>query len=129
MPLITDFHHVSVIVSDLETSLAFYRDLLELELDSSRPDLSYPGSWLTIGHYQIHLMELANPYAKSTLPEHGGRDRHFALATHDIDSIIQKLEQSNIQYTLSKSGRKALFCRDPDNNVLEFVEQSPDVMD
>ncbi|MGR9099900.1 MAG: VOC family protein, partial [Gammaproteobacteria bacterium] len=25
-------------------------------------------------------------------------------------------------YTLSKSGRQALFCRDPDGNALEILE-------
>ena len=124
MSLIKDFHHVSVIVANLETSLRFYRDLLELTVDSSRPDLSYPGSWLTLGNYQIHLMELDNPYSDSQLPLHGGRDRHFAMSTSNIDLIIQKLEENKISFTVSKSGRKALFCRDPDNNVLEFVEQT-----
>jgi hypothetical protein len=29
---------------------------------------------------------------------------------------------AGVSYTASKSGRAALFCRDPDANTLEFVE-------
>jgi len=27
-----------------------------------------------------------------------------------------------VPYTLSRSGRRALFCRDPDGNAIELVE-------
>jgi glyoxylase I family protein len=31
------------------------------------------------------------------------------------------LDGARIAYTLSRSGRAALFCRDPDGNALEFI--------
>ena len=114
--------HVSVIVADTQQSLLFYRDVLGLAEDPQRPDLGYPGAWLIIGTQQIHLLELPNPDPIAGRPGHGGRDRHCALTLRNLDALRRRLETAGIPYTLSKSGRRALFCRDPDNNALEFIE-------
>ena len=114
--------HVSVIVSDTQQALQFYRDVLGLPQYLPRPDLGYPGAWLTVGAQQIHLLELPNPDPVTGRPAHGGRDRHCALTLRDLDALRQRLEEAGIPYTMSKSGRRALFCRDPDNNALEFIE-------
>jgi glyoxylase I family protein len=114
--------HVSVIVADTERALVFYRDVLGLPVDPQRPDLGYPGAWLTLGAQQIHLLELPNPDPVTGRPAHGGRDRHVALTLRDLDALRRRLEAAGILYTLSKSGRRALFCRDPDSNALEFIE-------
>jgi glyoxylase I family protein len=34
---------------------------------------------------------------------------------------MERLNQAGVTYTLSQSGRRALFCRDPDGNALEFI--------
>ena len=114
--------HGSVLVADTETSLRFYRDVLGMTVDASRPDLGFPGAWLNIGDQQIHLLELDNPDPVAGRPEHGGRDRHVAIAVYDLSEVQKTLEQAGHTFTLSRSGRRALFCRDPDGNALEFVE-------
>jgi glyoxylase I family protein len=119
---ITQILHSSVIVQDTRIALEFYQGVLGLPLDESRPDLGYPGAWLNVGKQQIHLLELPNPDPVSGRPTHGGRDRHVALAVSDIDALQSKLEQAGLAFTRSKSGRKALFARDPDGNALEFIE-------
>lgn len=118
--------HASVIVSDTQQSLRFYRDLLGITVDDTRPDLGYPGAWLNVGEQQIHLLELPNPDPVEGRPLHGGRDRHVALAVEDIETLQQVLTQANIAFTISKSGRAAVFTRDPDGNALEFVQLSQD---
>lgn len=67
-------------------------------------------------------MQLPNPEANLQRPAHGGRDRHIALSVNDLDTLIQKLDSATVSYTISMSGRPALFCRDPDDNALEFIE-------
>ncbi len=74
-------HHVSVLVNDVDAALAFYRDILGMEVDDTRPDLGYPGAWLKAGDAQLHLLELPNPDPVSNRPQHAGRDRHLALMT------------------------------------------------
>jgi len=116
------FHHASVIVSDTDRSLAFYCGLLGLERDPRRPELGYPGVWLRLEGGAIHLLELPNPDPVEGRPAHGGRDRHLALGVPDLDALADALTEASVPYTLSRSGRRALFCRDPDGNALELIE-------
>jgi len=122
MNLVRDLHHVSLIVANTVRALEFYQGVLGLEVDQSRPDLAFPGVWLALGDRQLHLLELPNPDPVAERPQHGGRDRHTAVSVSDLDGFIRRLEQAGIPYTLSKSGRRALFCRDPDGNAWELVE-------
>ena len=115
-------HHASLIVSDTAAALKFYADVLGLQ-QIDRPDLGFPGAWLKLGEQQIHLLELANMDPTTGRPEHGGRDRHIALSTSALDPIRETLNKSGVTYTLSKSGRRALFCRDPDGNAIEILER------
>ena len=115
-------HHVSLLVSDTGRALTFYRDLLGLEVDGSRPEMDYPGAWLLMDNAQIHLLELPDVLRGTERPEHGGRDRHVALSVADMDVLMAALEAAGVAYTLSRSGRRALFCRDPDGNAIELVE-------
>jgi glyoxylase I family protein len=121
MPEVTAIHHVSLIVADTARALAFYRDLLGLEPDPGRPDLGYPGAWLNVGGGQIHLLELPNPDPVEGRPRHGGRDRHLALTVRDLDALSARLEEAGVAVTRSRSGRPALFCRDPDANAIELI--------
>lgn len=114
--------HASVIVADTARALAFYRDVLGMRELPERPNLGYPGAWLAVGTQQIHLLELPNPDPISGRPAHGGRDRHTAVYLRDIAPLRLALEHAGIEYTLSRSGRAALFCRDPDGNALEFIQ-------
>ena len=122
MSLITELHHASLIVADTARSMGFYQDLLGLEADGNRPDLGYPGAWLWVGGRQLHLLQLPNPDPVQGRPAHGGRDRHVAFVVAKLDLLVDRLESAGVAYTLSRSGRRALFCRDPDGNALEFME-------
>jgi len=115
-------HHASLLVSDTEKSLLFYRDVLGMQ-PTDRPDLPFPGAWLQIGEQQIHLLELDNPDPTTGRPAHGGRDRHVAMHCSSVGALKETLEVAGIPYTVSISGRKALFCRDRDGNALEFIER------
>lgn len=112
--------HAGLIVSDLQKSRAFYEGLLGLTPNPARPTFNFDGVWYDIGHNQLHLMVVPNPYADALRPEHGGRDNHIAFAVDDVAPIKAALDAAGVSYSASKSGRAALFCRDPDGNALEF---------
>lgn len=115
--------HATFLTADLERSRHFYEALLGLAPNPARPDLGFPGVWYDVGaNQQIHLMQLPDPETGLQRPPHGGRDRHVALAVSNLEELMRRLEAAGIAYTSSKSGRRALFCRDPDQNALEFVE-------
>jgi glyoxylase I family protein len=119
-------HHVSLLVADMTRALDFYCGLLGLEVDPERPDLGFPGAWLKLGENYpdtggIHLLELPSPDPVDGRPHHGGRDRHTALQVDDFEALRADLDAAGVPYTLSRSGRRALFCRDPDGNAIELI--------
>lgn len=116
------FNHASVLVSDTGRALVFYREVLGLPLAADRPPLGFPGAWLALGQgQQLHLLEVAGGGRRGS-DGHGGRDFHLAFTVVDLDAVIAALQAAQIGYTLSRSGRRALFCRDPDGNAIELVE-------
>ena len=115
-------HHASVLVADSRRALSFYVDILGMQLDPSRPDLGFPGVWLRVGAQQIHLLELKKSHDVEGCPPHVGRDRHTALQVRGLAALQSRLETAGIAYTRSRSGRKAIFCRDPDGNGIELLE-------
>lgn len=112
--------HTGIIVADIARSRAFYEGLLGLVPSDKRPAMNFEGVWYDIGLNQLHLMVVPNPYADAELPAHGGRDYHVAFAVDDVMAIKQALDEAGVEYSMSMSGRAALFCRDPDGNALEF---------
>lgn len=114
--------HASLLVEDLARARAFYEGLLGLSPSPARPDMSFPGVWYEIGPAQIHLICLPNPDPVTDRPAHGGRDRHTALGVKGWEELRVRLDGAGLAYTLSRSGRRALFVRDPDGNALELVE-------
>jgi len=119
---ITALLHAGLLVTDLTRAKAFYESVIGLNVFPDRPELPYPGEWYQLGGgQQLHLMQLPNPDVGNVRPEHGGPDRHIALGVKDMAALKSRLDAVGVKYTTSKSGRAALFCRDPDMNTLEFV--------
>ena len=120
--MIAGIHHVSFLIADLTRARAFYEDVLGLQRNTSRPSMSFDGVWYDVAqNQQVHLMVLTDVEAGLQRPLHGGRDRHVAFKVSDMAQLITQLDKAGISYTLSQSGRSALFCRDPDQNALEFI--------
>jgi glyoxylase I family protein len=115
--------HHSVISSDLEKSKFFYHTVLGLEIDLNRPELKYEGAWFIVTEgVAIHCLCLPNYDPVAGRPEHGGRDRHVALRIEFLEPLIAQLVKHGVFYSKSKSGRGAIFFRDPDGNAIEALE-------
>ena len=120
---ITRINHVSLLVADTQRALGFYHDTLGLAINTQRPELAFAGAWLDVGgNQQIHLLELASDGGVPRAAAHGGRDRHLAMEVDSLEAVMHALDEAGIDYTLSRSGRRALFCRDPDGNAVELIE-------
>ena len=118
---VLSIHHVSLVVKDTAQALKFYQGVLGLERVLERPELGFPGAWLSIGGQQIHLLEVENVDPVSARPEHGGRDRHTAMLVDDLQVIEERLQAHQLSFTRSRSGRAAIFCRDYDGNGIELI--------
>ncbi len=115
------FDHVSLLVADVVRARHFYEQVLGLVPSPLRPVMSFDGVWYDLNGAQLHLLCLPNPEAGLARPLHGGRDRHVAFRVQNLDALCLRLQTHGVAYTLSLSGRQALFCRDPDDNALEIM--------
>ena len=121
--MIRSLHHATFLTSDLVRARHFYETILGLQPDLARPAMGFDGVWYDLcPGQQLHLMRLPDPEAGLQRPAHGGRDRHIAFSVDNLGVLTDKLVATHIHYTVSQSGRRALFCRDPDGNALEFIE-------
>ena len=121
--MVKALHHVSLLISDLARSQKFYQEVLGLSL-IKRPDLKFDGLWFALcddASQQLHLLLLADNIPSRTLPEHVGRDGHFALLVDELSVYIEMADKAGIPYTMSRSGRDAVFLRDPDGNGIELI--------
>merc|ERR1740124_320476 len=130
--------HVAVIVGDRKAALKYYTEVLGMSDASSEPmDVEVPGACVRVGEQTIHLLETPTPdpldvdptysmsapppgYVCEGRPVHAGRDRHVALPLHALAPLKATLEANGVPYTMSYSGRQALFCRDLYGNGWEF---------
>src|SRR6266852_7598180 len=142
--------HTGLTVSDLDRSVAFYRDLLGLELiaqwDSSQPYLrtvvGYPDAELRIallrlpapdgapGHH-IELLEYRRPRgsrgdANTYIPGNG----HVAFMVENLDATYAELRAKGVRFKSApvdithgrNAGAKAVYFFDPDDITLEMIQ-------
>jgi catechol 2,3-dioxygenase-like lactoylglutathione lyase family enzyme len=115
---IKDYHHIALVVKDLEKCIWFYGNVLGLK-SVERPAFNFPGHWFQVGETsQLHLMVM-----NETIPQ---TMRHIAIEVEDFADTIQTLEALGIKITEGPGkrvdGSDYLFCNDPDGNLIEIVK-------
>lgn len=113
---ITQIDHVSIIVTDVERSRRFYRDLLGLSEIAKPRTFDFVVLWFDLGNQQLHLLH--KPQADSRSP------RHFALRVADVPAARSYFQQNNvpIQETTPIPGADRFFLFDPDGNRIEIIQ-------
>jgi len=109
-------HHVSLNVSDVDSAIRFYVDVLGLEMRDDRPDFSFGGAWLDVGDQQIHLIAAPSP------EDHG---QHVALRVEDLDTAIAELRVIGVPVSDASAVGQArqAFLHDPSGNLVELHER------
>lgn len=143
--------HFSFTVSDLEGSVAFYRDLLGFEVvhrqtqdnDYTRRLVGYPDAVLEV----VQLAAPGEPRGLSThdlelvqyLTPHGRRlereirdpgQAHLAIAVEDADAMYRRLRDAGVRFVTPPNeitagvnrGGKACYFYGPDDIVHELLE-------
>jgi glyoxylase I family protein len=106
-------HHVSLNVDDVDAALAFYVEVLGLEVRPDRPDFPFGGAWLNAGAQQVHLIEAEPP---------ANRGQHFALAFADLPGVVAELRDQGFAVTEPVVVGTAVqsFVVDPAGNRVEL---------
>jgi lactoylglutathione lyase len=119
--------HVNIMVDDLELGVAFYRDLVGLELDET-PDLGFPAQFFKFdGEQQIHMNEFKD--------DHPFR-AHFCIVVDDFNNVFQRMKKAGVidvepwgKTRRLPSGSMQMFCRDPSGNLVEIASRPKEVID
>jgi catechol 2,3-dioxygenase len=124
----TDIGHVHLKVSDLERSIAFYRDVLGFELKQKMGDQA---AFLSAGGYHHHI-GLNTWQSKGGSPPPPGTTGlfHFAIRFPDRPALAQALRrvlEAGIRIGASDHGvSEAIYFEDPDGNGIEIYRDRPE---
>lgn len=136
-------HHTGFVVEDLERAVAFYRDVVGLEVRSRyerigpgiEQVIGYEGTHLTIAHMgaaggaqTLELIQYLNP-PPDRRPT-GERSvlgaSHLAIQVDDIEECFERLVAGGAKPlnppTELAPGRTACYLQDPDGNWLELIQ-------
>ena len=129
-PMIIGLDHLVLTVSDMVTSVAFYRDILGMEaLEFEAADGSRRWA-LAFGAQKINLHPAQTPFTPHAAhPRSGSADLCF-LSSTPLDAWLAYLKASGqtvIEGPVQRSGALgpivSLYIRDPDGNLLEIANQ------
>ena len=138
-------HHTGLVVSNLERSIAFYRDLLGLELMvevrladpwigemTGLPSADLRIACLKVGgsdHF-LEVIHYESPRgdASESAPINTVGSMHVCLAVEDLDAVCQRLRSAGVDFhtdpvtILGRPEIRLVYFRDPDGMLLELVQ-------
>ncbi|HEY76730.1 MAG TPA: methylmalonyl-CoA epimerase [Thermoflexia bacterium] len=101
-------HHIAIAVRDLDEALAFYRDVLELEMTERRrvPQEGVEIAFLPAGETEIELLQPLNEESGVArfLEKRGEGLHHICLAVPDIEAAMRRLQEAGAR-VLSETPR------------------------
>ncbi|WP_212744171.1 VOC family protein [Ramlibacter sp. 2FC] len=116
--MIEGLNHATVLAEDLERTLAFYGELLELH-PGPRPELGVAGAWLYAGGRPVlHIVA-----GRALPPGRAGVIDHVAFTARGLAALKARLEAAAVPFTLrrqSEDGPWQLFCHDPNGARIEL---------
>lgn len=113
---VTQIDHVSVLITDVERSRHFYRELLGLPEIAKPKTFDFIALWFQLGDTQLHLLLKDQADTKSA--------RHFALRVADVEAARVHCRERGIamQETTLIPGADRFFISDPDGNRIEVIQ-------
>jgi catechol 2,3-dioxygenase-like lactoylglutathione lyase family enzyme len=113
---IRQIDHCSVIITDVERSRRFYRDVLGLKEIHKPRTFDFVVVWFDLGNQHIHLLLKDRPDAISP--------RHFALRVEDAAAARAYFRERgvSIHETTPIPGADRFFIDDPDGNRIEIIQ-------
>lgn len=122
------FLHTMIRVTNIDKSLKFYENILNLKLSKT---LELKDATLYFLKDEKSCCEIELTY-NHTLPEggynHGNYFGHLAFEVDNMDKFTETLENNGLQYfrepfQLKEGGSKISFVKDPDGIIIELIEK------
>ena len=107
---VTQIDHLSVVISDVERSRRFYRDVLGLKEIAKPRTFDFVVVWFDLGNQQLHLLLKDRPNTISP--------RHFALRVADVAAARTYFRERGVPITETTPIPYAdrFFIADPDQS-------------
>lgn len=120
---------LGIICGDIQASLHFYQTLLGLEKVGEQPATTGTMHRLRFGSSDVKLIDPAvRPGAGPIGIDQQLGFRYLTFVVTNLDAVCQHLEAQNIEFTRKKTeirpGTTIAMVKDPDGNIVEFVERS-----
>jgi glyoxylase I family protein len=108
--------HCSVIITDVERSRRFYRDVLGLKEIHKPRTFDFVVIWFDLGDQHLHLLLKDRPDTRSP--------RHFALRVANAAAARTYFRDLGIatEETTPIPGADRFFVHDPDGNRIEIIQ-------
>ncbi len=142
--MISGIHHTSFTVSNMEKSIAFYRDILGMKVawDSAAEGVQFKGEvadnvtgcpgteqrlvFLVVGESRIELVEYM-PTGKLLVDNRASDtgSAHVCFKTNDIQELYMRLLANNVRLHCVPQDldfAKVMYFRDPDGIILEAAQ-------
>jgi catechol 2,3-dioxygenase-like lactoylglutathione lyase family enzyme len=113
---VTQLDHTSIIITDVERSRRFYRDVLGLKEIAKPRTFDFVVLWFDLGNQHIHLLLKDRPDTLSP--------RHFALRVADVAAARTYFRERGVKTedTTPIPGADRFFIHDPDGNRIEIIQ-------
>ena len=138
MPL-QSIEHFLILAKDLEETMAFYRDVLGLQV-GERPPFPFPGCWMYLESIPcVHIAEAAATEGQSAyLGENRSQSNgtgpidHIGFVGTDMHAFIERLDTLRLPFTRRKvpeAGFEQIFIEDPNGIRIEVNFSASDILD
>jgi len=115
--------HFTIVTADLDTSIAFYTDVIGLS-NGERPPFDFPGAWLYCGDRAVlHLIGAEQGREQGVID-------HAAFRLTGYQEMMARLKKVGAKYRetqLPGWGITQVFVDTPDNAMVELIFQPDDV--
>lgn len=146
--MIRGIHHVAISTGDIDRLIAFYRDVIGMELikvsgwDAGSEEVdaivglqgsSARAAKLKLGNAYLELFQYLTPEGTPQSPGRPVNDHgytHFCLDVVDIDAEYERLSAAGMTFhcppppsaKVGPGAQRSTYGRDPDGNVIELQE-------
>ncbi|UJW85583.1 VOC family protein [Devosia sp. SL43] len=130
--MLLGFEHIGMTSRNLDRTIAFYCDLLDLKLALRLKTDRGEQAFLDTGS---GMLEVGCPVAQVSrsrdVPPHEAGMRHLTFAYDDVDAMVERLQAAGVEIlegprpaVYTEVIKRVAFVRDPDGIIVELVERA-----